>query len=343
MRPEAAAHPKLRAPEAARTRSCVTLIPFFGCVLVGARARQTAWWLDETDGEGTESGYDAWSGGYETQYGPRAFASNLWVNEWISIYTDPVRALGATQPLVLTRGVWAGGARHGVVLWSSDIQSTFETLTAMVPQGVHASMSGVPWWTTDVGGYGCNLNFPNDSPYMRELIVRWYQFGLFCPVFRTHGCRQGPSEPDADPCHPKQQSCGFNEVWSYGTDVQAMLERYVHLRAARLMPYIRALATNVTAQGVPTMRPLAYEFPLDAGAANVDNQYMLGPHLLVAPVTLQNATSREIYFPCADDSRTTRWASYWDATVVEECGATSRVINAPLDTIPVYCLLPHRC
>ena len=81
---------------------------------------------------------------------------------------------------------------------------------------------------------------------MRELIVRWYQWGLFCPIFRTHGCRTGPSEPDVAPCKPAQGSCGFNEVWSYGTDVQVLLERYVRVRAERLLPYIRALAANVT-------------------------------------------------------------------------------------------------
>ena len=114
----------------------------------------------------------------------------------------------AEPPLALVRGVWAGGQRYGVVLWSSDIQSNFETLAAMVPQGVHASMSGIPYWTTDVGGYGCNVAPPTSGAYMRELIVRWYQFGLFCPIFRTHaGCRNGPSEPNVAPCMPAQQSC----------------------------------------------------------------------------------------------------------------------------------------
>ena len=82
--------------------------------------------------------------GSPRRYGPRAFASNLWVNEWLATFTEPVRALGKQPPLVLTRGVWAGGQRHGVVLWSSDIWSDFQTLASMVPQGVHASMSGIP-------------------------------------------------------------------------------------------------------------------------------------------------------------------------------------------------------
>ena len=248
-------------------------------------------------------------------------------------------------------------------------------------------------WTTDVGGYGCNVAPPTSGAYMRELIVRWYQFGLFCPVFRTHGCRNGPSEPDVAPCKPAQGSCGFNEVcaeprgaarsreqkrllpplpviarlsplarahpnhlpplmltvrvassrrivpaqvWSYGDAVQPLLERYVRLRATKLLPYIRELATNVSAHGVATMRPLAYEFPADAGATMINDQYMLGPALLVAPVVEQNATSRQVYFPCESGLGSTRWVSFWDAATIVPCGVSAVQVDAPLDVIPVY-------
>lgn len=171
-------------------------------------------------------------------------------------------------------------------------------------------MSGIPWWTTDVGGYGCGHNPPlccaanpdNNSPYMRELIVvshtqsppaknswetlsdcwclqRWYQFGLFSPVFRTHGCRWCAvpgckEEPNVSPCVDVPSSCAANEVWSYGNATQARLEKMVRFRA-KMRPYIAALAANVSARGVPTMRPLAYEFPTDPGAAGVDTQCIL--------------------------------------------------------------------
>ena len=108
----------------------------------------TAYWLDETDGEGTAGGDG--DHGYDVSWGPAVAYSNLWVNDWLSIFSEPVAKLGDHAPLVLTRGVWAGGQKHGVVLWSSDIWSTFEELAAMVPQGVHTSLSGIPWWTTDV-------------------------------------------------------------------------------------------------------------------------------------------------------------------------------------------------
>ena len=168
---------------------------------------------------------------------------------------------------------------------------------------------------------------------MRELITRWYQFGLFCPVFRTHGCRSGPSEPDESPCHPKQGSCGENEIWSYGNETQMLLARYVRLRAT-LAPYMRELSMNVSLRGEPTMRPLWWEFPDDEGSASINDQYFLGPHLLVAPVTTRNATTRDVYFPCGPG--VTGWRSYWGGGAVEQCGSQRRTVPAPLDTIPVY-------
>jgi len=287
----------------------------------------TSYWLDETDGEGTAGGGDG-DHGYDTSYGPAAFASNLWVNDYLSAFSEPVRA--SEEPLVLTRAVWAGGQRHGAILWSSDIWSSFEQLRSQVPQGVHASLSGIPWWTTDVGGYGCGgPNEPNDSPYMQELIVRWYQFGAFCPVFRTHGCRAGPSEPDTDECRPSQGSCGFNEVWSYGNETQKILEKYIRLRAT-LKPYIQELAQNVSARGVPTMRPLWWEFPEDKLTVGVDDQYMLGPELLVAPVTEQGSTGRSVYFPAG-----AIWENYFNTTDIV-VGGVRKVVSAPIETIPVY-------
>ena len=218
----------------------------------------SAYWLDETDGEGTGCPVH----GYDTSFGPAAAFSQLWVGSWLNTFSRPVALLGEA-PLVLTRGVWAGGARFGAVLWSSDIQSSFEQLASMVPQGVHASLSGVPWWTTDVGGYGCNFKPPSNSSYMRELIVRWYQFGLFCPVFRTHGCRDGgEQEPNVPPCVNISGSCSPNEVWSYGPEAQVLLSAMITYRAQVLKPYIADLARNVSAEGVPTMRPLWYEFPV---------------------------------------------------------------------------------
>ena len=157
-----------------------------------------------------------------------------------------------------------------------------------------------------------------------------YEFGLFCPVFRTHGCRLGPSEPDVAPCKPAQESCGENEVWSYGNETETMLSRLVRTRAEVLKPYIAELAANVTATGVPTMRPLWWEFPDDPAAHGLDLQYMLGPRLLVAPVVLQGASTLSVYFPAGAS-----WVSFWDPTVVVSGGAV-REVDAPLGKTPAY-------
>ena len=282
------------------------------------------YWLDETDAEGTGGGGDG-SHGYDTSYGPAAFASNYWVNDWISMFTDNVKAQGVDDPLVLTRGVWAGGQRHGVVLWSSDIESSWSELTAQINLGVHAGLSGIPWWTSDVGGYGCGFAEHN----MSELMVRWYQFGCFSPIFRTHGCRSTP-DPDTTiaPCEPAQDSCGPNEVWSYGNETQLMLSKYIRLRA-KMLPYISELAKNVTKEGVPTVRPLWWEFPTDEECQGINDQYLFGPDLLVAPITIQGATSRTIYFP-----KDVIWIHIFDGTKI--IGGQTLKVNAALDIIPVY-------
>ena len=286
----------------------------------------SAFWLDETDGAGT-----AGASGYDTSFGPARAYSQLWVGAWLELFSAPVAARG-DAPLLLTRAAWAGGARHGAVLWSSDIWSSFEMLRSQVNLAVHSALSGHPWWTSDVGGYGCGQQPDNDSEYMRELIVRWYEFGLFSPVFRTHGCRAG-ADPDADvpPCTGVQHSCGGNEVWSFNsTATQALLSALIRFRAGELKPYLAALARNVSADGAPPARPLWWEFPLDAACADVDDQFLLGAQLLVAPVTLRGAANRSVVFPAGAN-----WRSVWDAAVVVAGGAT-RVVDAPLGRTPAW-------
>ena len=293
-----------------------------------------AFWLDETDGEGTgDPAPDGKDGngqhGYDTSYGPAAFASNYWVNDWIRMFSDTVKSEGVI-PLVLTRGVWAGGQGLGAILWSADIESTFEELTAQVNLGVHAGLSGIPWWTSDVGGYGCGDESKGRSlEYVQELMIRWYQFGAFSPIFRTHGCRPTP-DPDAnvDPCVPAQASCGENEIWTWGDETQFILSKYVVLRA-KLKPYIAELAKLVTEKGVPVVRPLWWEFPKDEKCIDINDQFMLGASLLIAPVTRQGVTSRTVYFP-----EGANWVNIFDGSLVQ--GGSTMMVQAPIDIIPVY-------
>eukprot|EP01047_Picozoa_sp_COSAG01_P028442 COSAG01_NODE_1909_length_8928_cov_64.180315_13_plen_515_part_00 len=188
--------------------------------------------------------------------------------------------------------------------------------------------------------YGCGGSHPNHSPYMKELIVRWYAFGAFCPVFRTHGCRscskpECQQEPDVAPCVSNskgrlQGSCAANEVWSYGNDTQLLLEKFIRVRA-QLKPYITELAANVSAWGVPTMRPLWYEFPEDPKCVHINDEFLLGSSLLVAPVVVQNATSRQVYFPTGAN-----WLRFFNPNVTAVIGGSKKVVDAPLDSIPVF-------
>lgn len=291
-------------------------------------------WLDETEMQS----------GMETSLGPAGAYGNYWPNAWMQLMSDGLTTSGVDSPVILTRAVWAGAARLGGVLWSSDIWSTFEELAAQVPEGVAASLSGTPWWTTDVGGFGCPMApHDNESPYMRELVVRWHQFGVFCPVYRTHGCRNGTKEtlPPGSPCDVGQGphgSCGANEVWSYGTDVERILTRLIRFRNDVLSDYISELARNVSLSGVPTLRPLWYEFPADPLAWLADETlFMLGPKFLVAPVVSFGQRQRVVYLPAGS-----AWADWEDPSQVHCAGPTGRNVSlaAPLEKLVALERLP---
>ena len=164
---------------------------------------------------------------------------------------------------------------------------------------------------------------------------------MFCDPFRrfrTHGCRGGvteviPNSP-SDPalCTEGQGpggSCGPNEVWSYGDDVQPVLEKYIRLRNDVLAPYVQELARNVSKRGVVTMRSLSYEFPRDAEAVGIDDQFLLGPDYLVAPVVDQGHVHRYMYFPAGVD-----WVNYWTGERVQ--GGIWRNESAPIDVLPLF-------
>ena len=189
---------------------------------------------------------------------------------------DGMRGEGETEIVTLCRSAWAGSQRYGAALWSGDIPSTFEALQKQVRAGLNVGLSGIPWWTTDIGGFhGGNI----EAPYFRELVVRWFQYGAFCPLFRLHGHRQ-PAEGWTSGNH--------NEVWSFGDEAYGIIRELLFLRE-RLRPYIMAQMRLASEAGVPPMRPLFFDFPQDAAAARVDDEFMFGPDLLVAPVLEEGA------------------------------------------------------
>jgi alpha-D-xyloside xylohydrolase len=181
-------------------------------------------------------------------------------------------------------------------------------------------MSGIPWWTTDIGGF---MEGDIRTDYFKELVVRWYQYGVFCPLFRTHGVRL-----PLNGLYGAQSSGSDNEIWSFGEKAYEIICNLLFLRE-KLKPYLRALNQAAHAYGTPPMRLLYYDFPTDFTAANLADEFMLGPDLLVAPVTEQGAVSRDVYLPVGPT-----WAEAW--TGQEYQGGQHYQAEAPLERIPVY-------
>ncbi|WP_375569729.1 TIM-barrel domain-containing protein [Ahrensia marina] len=250
--------------------------------------------------------------------------ANVYPVEHQKGYAKAFQDEGFEDGVMLSRSAWLGTQRYPVVVWSGDVKSTFADFRRQIRAGLNMAMSGIPWWTTDIGGFkGGDVN----DPAFHELLIRWFQFGALCPIFRLHGFRKDASR---DERFGELFSFGGadNEVWSFGDDVYAILERYMHLRE-RLKPYLRACRAEATATGTPVMRPLLFGFPDDPSCWTQDDSYLLGPDLLVAPILEADATSREVYLPKGTD-----WEDAWTGT--QHQGGQTFTTDAPLDRIPVF-------
>jgi alpha-D-xyloside xylohydrolase len=187
-----------------------------------------------------------------------------------------------------------------------------------VKAGLNMAMSGIPWWTTDIGGF---YNGHIDTEYFRELIIRWFQFGVFCPIFRTHGYRM-PFE------QPLPQSGAGNEIWSFGDEVYKILAGLLALRE-RLRPYIHEIMQVTSNRGIPPLRPLFLEFPDDPVCETIEDQFMFGPEILVAPVLWEGCCNRKVYLPIGTD-----WLDAWTGKTC--AGGQTVEVPAPLAEIPVF-------
>lgn len=232
-------------------------------------------------------------------------------------FYDGMRSEGEEEVITLCRSAWAGSQRYGAAVWSGDIESTFEVLEGQVRAGLNIGLSGIPWWTTDIGGF---LHGDITTPYFRELVVRWFQYGCWCPLFRLHGERRPYREED--------QSAGPNEVWSFGEDAYEIIKESLFLRE-RLRPYIMKQMRLAHRKGIPPMRPLFFDFPGDEGCADIEDQFLFGPDVLVAPVVKQGARSREVYLPAG-----TNWTDAWTDKKLK--GGQRIEAVAPIERIPVY-------
>lgn len=230
-------------------------------------------------------------------------------------FHEGMKSQGEEDVVMLSRSAWAGSQRLGAAVWSGDIHTDFKTLREQVKAGLNIAMSGIPWWTTDIGGFvGGN---PQSESY-RELIIRWFQYGVFCPLFRLHGLR----EPGND------KSGGPNEVWSYGEEAYEIIKDLLFLRE-RLKPYIMEQMKAASEKGSPVIRPLFYEFAKDPKCYEVEDQFLFGPDLMIAPVLYEGARSREVYLPKGE-----AWTDAW--TGEKHQGGQMIDVNAPIDRIPLF-------
>jgi len=278
-------------------------------------------WLDTAEPEYSVYDFD----NYRYHLGPNLRVGNIYPLKYAQTFYEGMAGEKQEKIVNLVRSAWAGSQRYGALVWSGDIDSSFESLRVQLAAGLNMGLAGIPWWTTDIGGFHGGVN---DDPGFRECLVRWFQFATFSPVLRMHGDREPHSKPLAATGGGKCASGAPNEIWSYGEEVYTILEKYLRFRE-RLRPYIRTLMSAAHLKGSPIMRPLFYDFPNDRKAWAVEDVYMFGPDILVAPVLYEGQRSREVYLPNG-----VRWVSHRTGEVLNG----GQVINesAPLEHLPVF-------
>jgi alpha-D-xyloside xylohydrolase len=278
-------------------------------------------WLDEAEPEYSVYDYD----NYRYYLGPVMQVGNIYPVMYAKTFFDGMTAAGQQNVVNLLRCAWAGSQRYGALVWSGDIHSSFRALRDQLRAGLNMGLAGIPWWTTDIGGFhGGNP----DDPAFRECLVRWFQFGAFCPVFRLHGDREPHGQPIGPAGGGALPSGAANEVWSYGQEAYEILKKYMFMRE-RLRPYIKEQMKAAHEKGTPVIRPIFYDFPDDSACWDVDDQYMFGPDILVAPILYEGQRTRKVYLPEGIE-----WRDAATGTVYE--GGQCIKCDAPLDVIPLF-------
>ena len=281
-----------------------------------------AWWMDATEPDLLPT---PTLEGQRTHVHPTALGTGSRVlNAFALMQSRGVyegqRATAPNQRVfILTRSGFAGQQRYAAATWSGDISSSWTAMRAQIPAGMGFGVSGMPYWTMDIGGFSVPARFssenpkPEDAEEWRELNARWFEFGTFCPFLRVHG--EAPNR----------------EMWFMGGEshpaYQAQL-KFDRLRY-RLLPYVYSLAGSVTREAGTILRPLVMDFRGDAQAREVVDQYMFGPAFLVSPVTTYKARSRSVYLP-----EGTGWFDFWTGAALR--GGQTIAAAAPYDAMPIH-------
>jgi alpha-D-xyloside xylohydrolase len=286
-------------------------------------------WLDEAEPEYALYDYSA----YRYHAGQALEVGNLYPQLFSRALYDGQTADGQTEVVNLVRCAWAGSQRYGALVWSGDIHSSFPSMRRQVTAGIHMGIAGIPWFATDIGGFGGGRT---DDPAFHELLVRWFQLGTFLPVMRLHGDRAPGEDVVAADGSPRRHTGAGNELWSFGAEVYEILARYVHLREA-MRDYTRGVMREAHIEGQPVMRGVFHEFPDDPVTWHLADQFLHGPDLLVAPVLAAGATTRRVYLPSGAS-----WTDLHTGELLD--GGQWRTVSTPLHVIPVFArngALPH--
>ena len=215
--------------------------------------------------------------------------------------------------------------RYGALVWSGDVASTWAAFRRQICAGLNMGMAGIAWWTTDIGGFHSG---DVRDPKFRELLVRWFEWGTFCPVMRLHGARS----PHIDHVNSRGEAIldegAANEVWSYGSELEDIFVRYIHIRE-KMRPYVRELMKEAHEKGTPVIRAMFYEFPDDSVCWDLKDQYMFGGDVLTAPIVHEAAYERQVYLP-----KGASWTLIYDGTVYE--GGRTVTVSADIGQIPVF-------
>ena len=311
---------------------CVEIDPF------NPEARQYIWdvcrknyydlgidgfWLDNSEPDYGVYDFE----NYRYYSGPALSCSNLYPQLFSRAFYEPMAAEKGIEAVNLLRCGWAGSQKYGNVIWSGDVPSTFESFRDQLQAGLNSGLAGIPWWTTDIGGF---MTDDVNDPDFRELLIRWYQFAVYSAVLRMHGDR-GPY--NIPPLDERERGGGYlhtgqpNELWSYGEENYRIMRKYYDVRIG-MHDYIRALYREAHETGAPLIRTMFFEFPEDPKCWELQDQYMFGSRYLVAPVLELHQREREVYLPAG------RWKDLNSGRIEE--GGRSVTAAAPVDVIPVY-------
>ncbi|SDA49985.1 alpha-D-xyloside xylohydrolase [Lachnospiraceae bacterium G11] len=278
-------------------------------------------WLDEAEPEYTAYDFD----NYRYHLGTDLEIGNIYPLEYARTFYEGMEGEGQENIINLLRCAWAGSQKYGALVWSGDIASSFDSMRNQLAAGLNMGLAGIPWWTTDIGGFhGGNP----DDPEFRELFVRWFEWGAYCPVMRLHGDRE-PRQPQVGTTGGATcRSGAANEIWSYGEEVFEICKKYIDIRE-KLRPYTKQVMEEAHGTGAPVMRTLFYEFPSDLKCWEITDEYMYGADILVAPVLEAGARKRKVYLPLGYTWLESR-------TGIEYNGGEEVVVDAPIDYMPTF-------